>query len=416
LKQPLWDNALNKTKNPSDTKFELSLSRPRAAKFAALGKPDVEGRHALFSQAFRAIHTRPIMDLRRHGNIYNTTFVGEFSHDAGGPYRESFAQYCAELQSDKLGLFSLCPNGRLSVGLNRDCWVPKPSARSQTALEMFAFLGKLMGVAIRNQEYLNLKLPSFVWRQLANDRVTRADLLGVDLFGVNLLDKMADIDKDGVTEETFDDVIVDQAFTAVGIDGTEAEVAASGRSRLVTWHNRMQYVKAVEHFRLHEIDQQCAAIRAGLATVVPQKLLCLYDWTELERMVCGRATFDVDLLKAGTVVEGISDSVMDMFWAALREMSSEEASLFLRFVWGRSRLPIKVSGFKQKFRIKPFSRSPADRFLPEAHTCFFQLDLPAYSSKAVMKEKLTYAAYNCMAIDADDTSTARRSAEAGWEA
>jgi hypothetical protein len=37
--------------------------------------------------------------------------------------------------------------------------------------------------------------------------------------------------------------------------------------------------------------------------------------------------------------------------------------------------------------------------LPVAHTCFFQLDLPRYTSKEVLKEKLLSAIYYCKDMD-----------------
>ena len=37
---------------------------------------------------------------------------------------------------------------------------------------MFAFLGKLMGIAMRTKQYLNLDLPSLVWKLLAGDNPT----------------------------------------------------------------------------------------------------------------------------------------------------------------------------------------------------------------------------------------------------
>jgi len=46
-------------------------------------------------------------------------------------------------------------------------------------------------------------------------------------------------------------------------------------------------------------------------------------------------------------------------------------------------------------------RDNPDATLPTAHTCFFALDLPKYSSYEVMKEKLKYAIVNCQAIDTD---------------
>lgn len=49
----------------------------------------------------------------------------------------------------------------------------------------------------------------------------------------------------------------------------------------------------------------------------------------------------------------------------------------------RTRLPLTAEGFSQRFKLQSFGRSPADDYLPVAHTCFFSLELPAYSSLEV---------------------------------
>ncbi|CAN0415032.1 unnamed protein product, partial [Laminaria digitata] len=49
----------------------------------------------------------------------------------------------------------------------------------------------------------------------------------------------------------------------------------------------------------------------------------------------------------------------------------------------RTRLPLTAEGFSQRFKLQNFERSPADDYLPVAHTCFFSLELPAYSSLEV---------------------------------
>lgn len=77
--------------------------------------------------------------------------------------RESFLMYTQELQSPALSLLLRTPNGRQGVGQNRDKWILNPAATSALELEMFAFLGKLMGIAIRSKEYLALNLPSLIW-------------------------------------------------------------------------------------------------------------------------------------------------------------------------------------------------------------------------------------------------------------
>ncbi len=101
-------------------------------------------------------------------------------------------------------------------------------------------------------------------------------------------------------------------------------------------------------------------------------------------------------------------------WQALESFSGDERAAFLRFVWGRSRLPLTRQAFSQTFSVQGFGREPADNFLPVSHTCFFSLELPRYSSLEVMTNKLRYAIINCTAIDADNTSNATASASM-WE-
>ena len=45
-----------------------------------------------------------------------------------------------------------------------------------------------------------------------------------------------------------------------------------------------------------------------------------------------------------------------------------------------------------------------------AHTCFFTLDLPAYTTEDSLREHLLYAIHNCQDIDADDTTRAQQAA------
>jgi len=76
---------------------------------------------------------------------------------------------------------------------------------------------------------------------------------------------------------------------------------------------------------------------------------------------------------------------------------------------------LTAAGFTQRFKLQRFNGQPADAYFPVAHTCFFSLELPAYSTLAIMKEKLRYAIFNCTAIDGDDTSTGLAVSAMGWE-
>ena len=54
------------------------------------------------------------------------------------------------------------------------------------------------------------------------------------------------------------------------------------------------------------VSLQLEAIKRGLSTVVPLKMLSLMTWRELEVHVCGRPIMDLALLKANTTYQGCS--------------------------------------------------------------------------------------------------------------
>lgn len=45
------------------------------------------------------------------------------------------------------------------------------------------------------------------------------------------------------------------------------------------------------------------------------------------------------------------------------------------------------------------------RFILGSHTCFFTIDLPAYSTAEIMCERLNYAISYCSSIDGDGMAT-----------
>jgi hypothetical protein len=55
-----------------------------------------------------------------------------------------------------------------------------PKSTSLQQLELFTFLGKLLGMALRTRVILSLDLPSMFWKQLCDHAVTRADLRRID--------------------------------------------------------------------------------------------------------------------------------------------------------------------------------------------------------------------------------------------
>ena len=72
----------------------------------------------------------------------------------------------------------------------------------------------------------------------------------------------------------------------------------------------------------------------------------------------------------------------------MKSLTPEDQSGFIRFAWGRSRLPTDQASFTTKMRLDP-ARSGA--VLPVAHTCFFSIELPLYKTEDEMRKGLMLA-------------------------
>eukprot|EP00483_Globobulimina_turgida_P001790 UN01792 len=309
------------------------------------------------------------------------------------------------MDCEHLRLFIKCPNSR-GYGDNQDKFIPNPSMSSSLHLSMWTFIGKLMGVAIRGKYYLNIDLPSIVWKPLVGMSTDIYDLQEIDSLCYNVIDKVGNIEKEisNLNEESFQDVI-SYNFTTTSSDGRQILLKNCGDKISVTLSNRFEYIRLLKEYRLHEFDTQINAMRRGLATIVPISLLPLFTWRQLELMVCGKREIDVQLLKANTIYKhGVkpSDKHIKFLWDILsNEFTNEQKRNFIRFVWGQSRLPTKSEDFTDRFGILSCHGKDNDHTLPVSHTCFFTLELPKYSSKEIMKKKLLYAINNCTAIDTD---------------
>lgn len=64
--------------------------------------------------------------------------------------------------------------------------------------------------------------------------------------------------------------------------------------------------------------------------------------------VCGSPEIPIQLLKAVASYKGIEPDapLVQWFWEVMEEFSNTERSLFLRFVWGRTRLPRTIADFR----------------------------------------------------------------------
>jgi len=364
IKNIAWTHILQQTSTGRG--HYVNINRPRALKAQERG--DRSGRKSVFFQLYLQLHFIKPSVLRTENRPWVVSYQGFGGQDAGGLFRDSVSTVCSELHSQWVPLFIPVPNSKDGgVGDNQEKWLPNPSCRSALHISNYAFVGKLMGVAIRGSHMLNLDLPSLVWKPLVGEPVTMGDVKAVDVISAGQIEALAKAGTPGsdITEEVYEDFVPD-TFVATGYDGKEAELKENARDFKPTWANRAEYVQLLREMKLNEVRAQSQAIRKGLGTIVPIQLLPLFTWQELEMMVCGKREIDVDYLKANTRYRSPvreNDPHVKMLWEVLREFSSEERRLFLRFVWGQSRLPYNPADFKQKFEILP-SRDNTNGTLP----------------------------------------------------
>ena len=198
----------------------------------------------------------------------------------------------------------------------------------------------------------------------------------------------------------------DLNFSVYLPDGTRMPLVTGGEDLPVTIDNWREYVQLAERVRLREGFVIYKVLRDGLSSVLPIEILPLFSSNEIEQLISGRAAVDVALLKQCTDYEDLEpDSILvQNFWEVLENMTSEQHTLFLRFVWARSRMPTSAQDLPMNFKLQSgqgASREKPDLYLPHAQTCFFSLSLPNYSTKEILKAKLLYAINNSPTMDAD---------------
>jgi len=146
------------------------------------------------------------------------------------------------------------------------------------------------------------------------------------------------------------------------------------------------------------------------------------DWEQIETRACGDKSVDIDKLKSITSFHGESENsaIVKRFWRVLTSFDDAQRQMYLKFVWGRSRLPCDTSGMEGAHGVNIY-RHMSPEALPQAHTCFFEVDIPRYKSDKVMRAKFLTAITLCGEIDTDGTAMtdfngdAIRRGRGGWD-
>ncbi|KAM9619325.1 E3 ubiquitin-protein ligase HECTD3-like isoform 4-T4 [Morphnus guianensis] len=388
---------------PPHTLPKLYINRHLAREHRTNPALDPSCKNTVFTQLYEGLRSsknNQPLDYRwplSYSQWWECEFITEGIIDYGGGFRDSLSDVSEELCPSSgdvavpLPFFVRTSNQGNSSSDTRDLYVPNPSCRD---FPKYEWIGQLMGAALRSKEFLILALPVLVWKQLAGEEVSWSkDFATVDSELVKLLEVL-----EGVDREAFEFMFGRElTYTIVRSDQRVVELIPNGSSTVVRYEDRKEFIRLVQKARLEESKEQIAAMRAGLLRVVPQPVLDLLTWQQLEKKVCGDPEITVAELRRFITFEDFpsDDTRIQNFLEALNNFTSEDLSRFLKFVTGRSRLPVQITVYPERENLNALD------LMPQASTCSCSFFLPNYSSAKACEELLRYAVYNCMSIDTD---------------
>uniref|UniRef100_A0A8C9VIV4 E3 ubiquitin-protein ligase HUWE1 n=1 Tax=Scleropages formosus TaxID=113540 RepID=A0A8C9VIV4_SCLFO len=345
-------------------------------------------RDHVFEDSYRELHRKSPEEMK---NRLYIVFEGEEGQDAGGLLREWYMIISREMFNPMYALFRTSPGDRVTYTIN-------PSSHcNPNHLSYFKFVGRVVAKAVYDNRLLECYFTRSFYKHILGKSVRYTDMESEDYHFYQGLVYLLENDVSTLGYElTFSTEV--QEFGVCEV----RDLKPNGANILVTEENKKEYVHLVCQMKMTgAIRKQLAAFLEGFYEIIPKRLISIFTEQELELLISGLPTIDIDDLKANTEYHKYQSSSIQIqwFWRALRSFDQADRAKFLQFVTGTSKVPLQgfaaLEGMNgiQKFQIHRDDRS-TDR-LPSAHTCFNQLDLPAYESYEKLRHMLLLAIQEC---------------------
>ncbi|KAL1122994.1 hypothetical protein AAG570_003318 [Ranatra chinensis] len=383
----------------SEQQMILTARRSLVAKVARHQPPQIDifflnimvRRSHLVSDSLNEIASKQ-KDLKKKLKV---CFVGEPGLDMGGLTKEWFLLLIRHIFHPDYGMFVYHPH-------SRSYWF---STDQQGNLREYNLIGVLMGLAVYNSIILDLHFPSICYKKLLSPPVVPpVDTSAVGIVPDPTIDHLAEIMPEvarglkellryeGNVEE--DMCMTFQVSLEEYGDIKTFMLKPNGDNLSVTNDNRQEYVDLYLDWILNTaIYEQFRAFYLGFHSVCASNALIMLRPEEVEMLVCGSPTLDLNELRKVTEYDGYKPDqpLVNDFWDVVLSLSDDLKKKFLLFTTGSDRVPVGGMG-EMNLKVTRSEQDPAN--LPEAHTCFNQLVLPQYTSKQQLKEKLIIAISN----------------------
>ena len=357
-------------------------------------------RDQVFQDSYKALYFKSA-DEMKYGKL-NIRFNGEEGVDAGGVTREWFQVLARGIFNPDWALWQPVASDRTTFHPNPLSWI------NGEHLVYFKFIGRIIGKALHEGRVLDCHFSRAVYKRMLGKQPNLKDLESMDLDYYKSLLWILENDITDIITEDFS--VIEEQFG----DEKVVDLIPDGRNIPVTEENKREYVQKLVEYRLTtSVSEQLESFVKGFHDIIPAELVAIFDEQELELLISGLPEIDVDDWKANTEYHNynVNSPQVTWFWRIVRAMSNEERAKLLQFITGTSKVPL--NGFKDlegmqgttRFSGKSHSdlasysgtnviavhRDPSQNRLPTSHTCFNQLDLPAYDNQDMLKTQLMTA-------------------------
>jgi len=350
-------------------------------------------RDFLLDDSMHAVMSLSRKDLRK---TWRFEFIGEAGIDAGGLAREWFNLVSSELFNPERGLWISSATNQMCMQINPYSEMTNPDDH----LLYFRFIGRILGKALFDQHLITQHMVRHMYKHLLGWPVMFDDLGLLDEEVCNNLKKLWSL-----TDEELEYMYLD--FTAnenVFGEVKEYELIDDGANIDVNKENLPEYMEASLKFRLiGHVKPQLTELLLGFFDVIPEPLLTVFDFQELELLMCGLPKIDLEDWQNNTEYTGEFTSkkhrhlIVTWFWDVVsKEYDQEFKARLLQFVTGTSGVPSRgfsvlqgSDGHIRKFTIHGIPLAMC--LYPRAHTCFNRIDLPIYETREQLEHNLTLA-------------------------
>ena len=256
-----------------------------------------------------------------------------------------------------------------------------------------------MGKALFDMQLVVGHMVAHIYKHLLGWPVNFGDLETIDEEYYTNLKKLTEFDAE-ILESLYQDFTI---LEEVMGEKKEVMLVPDGDEIDVTIDNLPEYLEACLKYKmLGQVKNQLNELLLGFFDVIPEPLLTIFDFQELELLMCGLPEIDLEDWKNNTEYSGEFDRVgpnhetCRWFWEVVEEFDQEMRARLLQFVTGTSGVPSRGFGVLQgnDGNIRRFTIHGVEIGIclyPRAHTCFNRIDLPLYESKKDLYDKLHLA-------------------------